>query len=309
MDVSFCRGAVVLGDTALFVSADKFSLVFWALQQDELNPDLIVCRVGSSLATVNKLTGEFITIAGDVNGKLDYVEGVGSLARFTFVTGLSQTRTHYIVSDYHNSCIRSVWRSSHETGTFAGRCTFNGTNDGALLTARITQPRGLTKYNDEIIYLCDGVSVRIIDLSTGYLRTYLYQTQSSRLYNTIIQSSGELFISANHGVLRSKGHGVQWVAGGPNTGTGCDNCSLSAASFHEPWGISFLTPSVLIMTNVYYRGLRLLNISSNTAHSISLPVLRDPTSLLVDHHSNTIYIGEWEKEGGGLRKLPFSGKE
>ena len=310
MHVCYCRGAVILDtNITLLVAADKFRYVFWALQHDEFDPNLIVCGVGHTLATVNKLTGEFITIAGDVNGGLGYVEGVGSVARFNSVTGVTQTRAHYLVSDSNNNCIRSVRRNNHETTTFAGRCKSNGTNDGPLLTARLMLPRGLTKYSDEIFYLCDHISVRIIDLSTGYLRTYLYQTQSNRLYNTVIQPSGDVFISANHGVLQSAAYGAQWITGGPTEGVGCDSCSLSTASFYEPWGISFLTPTVLLMTDVRYRGLRVLNISSKTAYSTSLPVLRFPTCLLVDHHTNTIYIGEWETEGGGLRKLPFSGEE
>ena len=150
--------------------------------------------------------------------------------------------------------------------------------------------------------------MRIIDLSTGYLRTHLSQTKSKDLLNTIIQSTGDLLISATNGLLRTIGTEVQWVAGGSNSGAGCDNCSLSDASFREPWGISFLTPTVLITTNVGYRGLTVLNMFSNTARRISMPALIHPTSLLVDHHTNTIYIGEWEAEGGGLRTVPFSGK-
>ena len=307
-NVSVCRGAVVLGQATLFVPAVNFSQVFWSLQQDELDPDLIVCGAGSSLATVNKLTGEFITIAGDENGTSDYVEGVGSLARFNKVAGVAQTRTHYIISDTFNNCVRSVLRNSHETNTFAGRCLDIGTNDGPLLTARLRLPRGLTKYNDDILYLCDYNSVRIIDLSTGYLRTHLSQTTSENLLNIVIQSTGDLLISAAHGLLRTMGTEVQWVAGGPNEGVGCDNCSLSAASFHSPWGVSLLTPTVVLITNLAYRGLTALNMFSNTAHLIYIPAIIFPTSLLVDHHNNTIYIGEWEREGGGLWKLPFSGK-
>jgi len=212
----------VLGNTTLLASG---GLPFFALQQDELNPDLIVCGVGSSLATVNKLTGEFITIAGDVNGTFGYVEGVGSQARFTAVTGVSQTRTRYIVSDHYSSCVRSVWRNSHETSTFAGRCTFNGTNDGPLLTARLTKPYGLTKYSDEIFCLCDDTSLRIIDLVTGSLQTLPHQP--TRLYNSVIQPSGDLLISVAHGVLRRMGNEIEWVAGGLKYESGCENCSLS----------------------------------------------------------------------------------
>jgi len=118
-NVSVCRGAVVLGDGTLSVSAGNFSQPYLVLQQDELNSDLIACGVGTSLATVNKLTGEFITIAGDENNTSGYVEGVGSQARFTWVAGVAQTRTHYIVSDTVNSCVRPVLRNSLETDQFS----------------------------------------------------------------------------------------------------------------------------------------------------------------------------------------------
>jgi len=305
----FCRGAVVLGNTTLFASG---GYIFFALHQDELNPDLIVCGVGSSLATVNKLTGEFITIAGDENNTSGYVEGVGSQARFHWVAGVSQTRTHYIVSDHFNSCVRSVRRNSHKTSTFAGNCTFIGTNDGPLLAARLTRPYGLTKYSDEIFYLCDDTSLRILDLVTGSLQTLPHQTQPAKLYNSVIQPSGDLLISADHGVLQIMGNKTQWVAGGLESGYGCENCSLSASSYTSPFGISVLTPTVLMVTH-QYGGLQLIDIFSNTSHSIVLPKypIAYTASLLVDHHTNTIYIGGGNQVDlrGGLAQVLFSGKK
>ena len=309
INVCFCRGAVILGNTTLLAS---HGFIFFALQQDELNPDLIVCGVGNSLATVSKLTGEFITIAGDVNGTYGYVEGVGSQAQFSAVTGVSQTRTHYIVSDHFNSCVRSVWRNSHETSTFAGRCTSIGTNDGPLLAARLTRPYGLTKYSDEIFYLCDDTSLRILDLVTGSLQTLPHQTQPAKLYNSVIQPSGDLLISADHGVLQIMGNKTQWVAGGLESGYGCENCSLSASSYTSPFGISVLTPTVLMVTH-QYGGLQLIDIFSNTSHSIVLPKypIAYTASLLVDHHTNTIYIGGGNQVDlrGGLAQVLFSGKK
>jgi len=102
-------------------------------------------------------------------------------------------------SDTHSNCVRPVLRNSHETDTFVGCCLDSGTNDGPLSTARLTRPYGLEKYSDEIFYLCDYTSVRIIDLVTESLQTLPHQTQFTGLFNSVIQPSGDLLISAGHG--------------------------------------------------------------------------------------------------------------
>ena len=66
-----------------------------------------------------------------------YVEGVGTVARFNFITSFLQLSTNRIlITDYNNLCVRSLDRITNETMTFVGNCTNSGNKDGtdALLS-------------------------------------------------------------------------------------------------------------------------------------------------------------------------------
>jgi sugar lactone lactonase YvrE len=114
-------------------------------------------------------TGMVTTIAG-VAGMADFVDGVGSAARFNRPLDVVVTSTDDLyVADYGNNRIRFVTLAG-AVGTVAG----NGVQasvDGNALSASFNNPSGLALQNDNTLYISEFSSGFIRKLSAGAITT------------------------------------------------------------------------------------------------------------------------------------------
>jgi len=289
------------------------SLNFYTLELSKSHPELLVAALENALVTVHKVTGAIEILAGEPEG-YGYVEGVGRAARFWPIRGISQLEYKYILSDYYNSCLRSVDYTSNETQTFAGRCRSPGSTDGSLVSARFIRHAGMTRDpgNPDVIYLVEYHKLKKIDLAIETVRTL---PSSIHFHGTGItmNPAGGLLVTSWHGVVQYNFNGsAQWLTNS-RWGRGCNQCNISLPAFYYPEGLRFITPEVLLVADGADR-LKLIDLTSEIVTTIGpwYPygdgpfqdiTLSMPHSIAVDN--SYIYIGERAYRGGGVRKLAY----
>ena len=296
------------------------SIVFYAVESSERDPDLVVAALQHALVTVHKVTRVIRVLAGQPE-EYGYVEGVGRAARFQSIYGIAQLENEYILSDADNKCLRSVDYLSDETQTFAGLCrSYSNVADGSFVSARFLGPGGMTRdlVNPTVIYLVDDNALRKIDLSAETVITLPGSRLSSRYRNGIAMSpAGGLLVTSQNGIIEFNVNEIlRWLTGGATSGSACDQCDISSAKFYYPEGLRFITPEVLLVADRYNHQLRMINLTSRLVTAIGTgrgyqdgpyqdSRLYYPQSIAVDKSS--IYIGESTGLSGGVRKLAYTG--
>ncbi|HRH77673.1 MAG TPA: hypothetical protein PK129_10035 [Cellvibrionaceae bacterium] len=116
---------------------------------------------------INILSAMVSTLAG---GATNGADGFGSLAGFNRPTGLyMECKTLYVADTWNNS-IRLVDVATAKVTTLVGDRTYASDIDGAIASANITYPQGVTKLGSNL-FVTNRNSIRKIDMTTGVVST------------------------------------------------------------------------------------------------------------------------------------------
>jgi len=133
---------------------------------------LYVCDTGNqTIRKISLATGQVTTLAGKP-GVIGSADGVGPLASFDSLTGITTDGTNVYVADVKNNSIRKVVIATGAVSTFAGQAGTSGTEDGIGTRARFTGPHGLVTDGPNL-YVADSFShtIRRVVLATGVVTT------------------------------------------------------------------------------------------------------------------------------------------
>lgn len=134
----------------------------------------VVDQMNYTIRKVEINTRNVTTIAG-YPGESGSEDGIGNAARFKWPYGITTDGDNLYVTDFNDYTIRKIVISTGAVTTFAGspgeQDLMDGSGDGTGTDARFFQPMGIT--TDLInLYVCDGFSIRQIEISTGEVNIY-----------------------------------------------------------------------------------------------------------------------------------------
>ncbi|KAF6033450.1 hypothetical protein EB796_008239 [Bugula neritina] len=144
------------------------------MKKDEYIPGNILFTDMHSLRTTNGISVS--TIAGSPTSS-GYSTSAGTSGRFNHLYGFYQkNRTHVIVADFGNACLRMVDRTNGHISQFAGTCRSAGHRNGQVGYAQLYYPYQmlLDKTNQTTLILSQyrrsssHAYLRSIDINTGY---------------------------------------------------------------------------------------------------------------------------------------------
>ena len=127
--------------------------------------------------TIRKVTsaGVVTTLAGKA-GVTGFADGTGTAATFAGPYGIAQLdANNLVVSDMDNGTIRTVHMITGVVTTICGKAEDWGYIDGNFAAARFNTPRGLAVVDGKI-YVCDGPSIRVIDVNAKTVSTFAGST-------------------------------------------------------------------------------------------------------------------------------------
>lgn len=134
----------------------------------------------------------------------DYIDGAGEDARFDTITSLLQlNRTHVIVSDTLNYCLRVLDMASTNVSVYAGTCTQKGDVDGYLTAALFSRNRRIVRGHGEsrnVIFVADAGagSIKAIDLTTNLVSTVSGTVQLRKVASLVVNTVAGDSILAFH---------------------------------------------------------------------------------------------------------------
>jgi len=144
------------------------------MEKDEYIPGNILFTDGYSLRTTNG--SSVSTIAGSPTSS-GYSTSSGTSGRFSSLYGFYQkNRTHVIVADYSNACLRMIDRTNRHNSQFAGTCQSAGHRNGRVGYAYLYCPYQmlLDKTSPTTLIVSQNLAsssygyLRSIDINTGY---------------------------------------------------------------------------------------------------------------------------------------------
>lgn len=244
-------------------------------------------------------------IVGSLEG---YEDGVGNVAEFNWITGFYQlNKTHVLLSDSVNCCLRLVNRLTNETSSYVGNCTNRGYEDGVGISVKFQNPQAmlLDIKNTSRLLLADEYNgaVRTVERFAPIAGTF-YSSNGRHSFVGMTQSSitGDIFLTTRYSVYKLSYHNqILTVIAGQLAGPGFSDGPLLTAKFNYAREI-ILTKNrtQLLVADRRNHRLRLLDLLLNVTTSIctdrSVPDrangcgFSDPYSLFV--MKETLLIGE-----------------
>lgn len=249
-------------------------------------------------------------VGSGING---YTEGVGTAARFFWLTGFTQlNQTSMITVDSNNNCLRLVDRVSLRTLHLVGQCTNSGFRDGENALFRIPWfvMRDLRSQNKVLVTDSGNNAVRQVDLITRVVTTFIGQAAGLKNFGSMTFDPFEetLLISNSSYIAQyNLTSGDLSSIGGSE---GYQDGELRNAKFGFVIDMVFVTNSVVLVADYYHYRVRVVNLAAGRADSICTGVygrrdgpadsceLKVLYSLLVK--DGQIYVGEDES----IRTLP-----
>jgi len=144
------------------------------MEEDEYIPGNILFADRYSLRTTNGISVS--TIAGSPTSS-GYSTSSGTSGRFGNIFGFYQkNRTHVIVADYGNACLRMIDRTNGHNSQFAGTCRSSGYRNGRVGYAYLYYPYQmlLDKTSPTTLIVSQSLAsssyayLRSVDIDTGY---------------------------------------------------------------------------------------------------------------------------------------------
>lgn len=201
-------------------------------------------------------------VTGGSNG---YREGKGEKAQYRTISAfLNFNRTHVLMTDRFNHCLRFVNRDTNVSSTFAGNCKRMGQKDGNFTTAEFYEPMGITRYGSKI-FVSDFRTrlIRMILLDTEYVFTF---SDDSRLVwprsLTFDSTGSRLFVVVNHGILEFNTE-TQACSSLTNLTEGFMDGDLANSQWEYPQQISLVDRNTLAVIDSGNIRLRLIDLEQN----------------------------------------------
>jgi len=206
----------------------------------------------STIRKVEISTGAVTTLAGTA-GVSGSVDGVGSLARFSSLKGITTDGTNLFVVDGENKTIRKIVIKTGVVTTIAGTAGVRGASDGTGPAAKFYNLEGICTDGTNL-YVVDGTTIRKIVISTGVVTTFAGTVDIYGAYDGVGSSASfdlpygittdgtSLFVTErNNRTVRKidKASGnVSTIAGAARTYYSWADGTGSEARFTDPRGIT-----------------------------------------------------------------------
>lgn len=230
------------------------------------------------------LAGEVTTFAGS-SGFSGFIDGIGSVARFSLPQGMTTDGTYLYIADYLNNAIRKVDPATQTVSTFAGSTTgASGSTDGTGTAALFFRPYDITNDGTNL-YVTDynNCTVRKIVIATAAVTTLAGTvgvcapltdgtgTAAVLVYPQGITTDGtSLFVTENTAVrkidIASKA--VSVFAGSTAGVVGHIDASGTAARFNNLEGITTDGTSLYVVDR-YYQDIRKIAIGTAAVTSLA----------------------------------------
>lgn len=205
----------------------------------------------------------------------DYQEGIGTNATFRTISSFAQlNRTHTLIADRDNGCIRSLNRLTNETSHFSGICEhLKGSPkpaiDGSRLNATFWKINSLTLYKTTL-YIVESNSQRIraLDLADERVRTVITAdnfTHSHHLPRVIVANwdTDILYVTTRYGIGQydPSSDNFTYMVKSPQSGFRDGNLLESKWWYND--GMVLLPNNSLIVADVNNNRLRIVDLISN----------------------------------------------
>ena len=230
---------------------------------------------------------------------------------FNAVTGFAQiTGNQTVVVDHYNNCLRTVHPRTGVTTPYAGRCTERGDADGRLLgEALLDHPWAIGSYGGRL-YVTDSGNHALRLITGGRVSTIIKDPSALPNPQGLTFADGFAFITSHsQGLVRldllTKSVTILTNGTGPAG-------SLSAAQLFFPRGLTFLSPSILLIANNGKHQLLLANIRNNTVTEICdgtrATTDGDIRSCKLDYPASVLMVNQcvYVGQDGAIRRLPVA---
>jgi DNA-binding beta-propeller fold protein YncE len=154
-------------------SAARFYDPSWVAVDAAGTTVFVTGKWDAAVRMIDGATQAVTTLAG-VSSQIGTVDGIGSAARFTALSGIAADAAGAKVFVFDNRCVRQVVVATRAVTTLAGGCGARGTTDGVGSAARFDDARGIaTDATGTRVYVADTVSnaIRQVRVSTGAVTT------------------------------------------------------------------------------------------------------------------------------------------
>ena len=201
-----------------------------------------------------------------------YVEGTGSFAKFGNIGGIYQiNRTHVVVSDYRNQCLRLVRRETNHTTQFVGRCGIRGNRDGTDPLFSNPWAINLLSNDPPVVIVSDrnNNALRAVNLLHRNVSTLpLTSKLTYPMFAMFDESRSALFVSSSMQIKKVNlvDYSVENIAGKEVTGR--RDGWFDEAFFGYTWGIVKLRENVLVVADRDHHMLRVLDLQRQSVRSI-----------------------------------------
>jgi len=185
------------------------------------NGNLLVCDGGA----IRKITpaGHVTTIAGILGWEEGYVEGNGSLARFSDLTGIAVDEAGVIyVMDSNNYVIRKIQPNGF-TSTFVGNAKISNHFDAKGTKARLNRPEGLAIDSSGNLFFADASTIRKVK-PDGTITS---------IAGKVGKAGSRATISGQMGILERAGEAAVFGEDDEVTGLAVDRRGTLYASFED----------------------------------------------------------------------------
>jgi len=288
-------------------NADEYSETssrVYHMENDECIPGNILFIDGHSLRTTNGISVS--TIAGSPRYS-GYNDSSGTSGRFKYLYGFYQkNRTHVIVADYRNACLRMIDRTNGHISQFAGTCQSAGNRDGRVGYAQLYYPYQmlLDKTNQTTLilsqcrYSLSYAYLRSIDINTGtagvlvssglnYPRGMLWDGKENILYVANMYYIAKVIWSTKS---------VENLVG--STSSGSIVGSFSQSRFNTLKDITLINQRMMIVNELGQRNLKVIDIVSQLTTNVHIPSF-SPEIYSVAQINGSTYLGTY----GNIYKL------
>jgi len=266
------------------------------IEKDDCIPGNILFADGYSLRTTNGFS--ISTIAGSPTSS-GYNDSSGTSGRFGYLFGFYQkNRTHVIVADYDNNCLRMVDRTIGHISQFAGTCRSAGHRDGRVGYAYLKAPfqMVLDKTTPTTLILSqDRVAssyayLRSIDINTGNAGVLVSSGLLQPRGMAWDESGRFLFVANRYYIAKItwSTKSVQTLVG--STSPGNIVGSFSQSRFNNLKDILIINQEVMIMTDWGQSKLKAINIASQVSMNVDISGFNAGIRSITQINGNT-YVG------------------
>jgi DNA-binding beta-propeller fold protein YncE len=169
----------------------------------------------SSIRSASLTNGDVETIVGEDLFEFGDVDGPATVARLQHPLGIVANDGLLYVTDTYNSKIKIIDPEKKTSTTYAGDGTA-GYADGQRSEARFSEPSGLAVLDGNLYVAdCNNHLIRVIDLTTGLVRTLDLQNRGRLAQRSMDHFSGRSVTLPAQTIRAGSGHAALAVAAPP----------------------------------------------------------------------------------------------